>query len=76
MSELQIDSTNPVLAGLIAGLKPGEEVALVKDGKRVAVIRKEPTRDFSCKAGSATGKVLHMADDFDAPLDEFAEYMQ
>lgn len=76
MSELQIDSTNPVLAGLIAGLKPGEEVALVEDGKRVAVIRKEPKQDFSCKARSAEGKILHMADDFDAPLDEFAEYMQ
>ena len=80
MSEVQIDSTNmglsgPALTKLIAGLKPGEEVALVEDGKRVATIRKEPIQDFSCKAGSAEGKILHMADDFDAPLDDFAEYM-
>ncbi|PHQ33560.1 type II toxin-antitoxin system Phd/YefM family antitoxin [Rhodopirellula bahusiensis] len=76
MNELQIDSSNASLAGLLAGLKPGEEVVLVEEGKRVAVLRKEPTQDFSCKAGSAKGKILNMADDFDSPLDDFAEYMQ
>lgn len=76
MSELQIDGNTPSLSGLLAGLQPGEEIAIVENGKRVAVIRKEPEHDYACKAGSAEGKVLHMADDFDAPLDDFAEYMQ
>ncbi len=30
--------------------------------------------NHSCKAGSAVGQILYMADDFDAPLDGFAEY--
>jgi hypothetical protein len=50
----------------------------LKDGERVATIRKEEHRDaltYPCKAGSAKGKILYMADDFDAPLDDFAEYM-
>ncbi len=76
MSEMQIDTSNQNLAGLLAALKPGEEVAVVENGQRVAVIRKEPVQDFSCKAGSAAGKILYMSDDFDAPLDDFAEYMQ
>ena len=75
MSEVQISDTNQYISALIAGLKPGEEIALVENGKRVAVLRKEPEVDFACKAGSASGKILHMADDFDAPLDDFAEYM-
>ena len=76
MSEVQMNDANQSLSGLLAGLKPGEEVAVVDNGKRVAVIRKEPEQNFACKAGSAAGKILHMADDFDAPLDDFAEYMQ
>lgn len=75
MSEVQIDGNTQSISSLLAGLRPGEEVAIVEKGKQVAVIRKEPEHDFACKAGSAAGKILHMADDFDAPLDDFAEYM-
>ena len=76
MSEVQIDGDTLGLSGLLAGLRPGEEISVVENGKRVAVIRKEPEHDFACKAGSAAGKILYMADDFDAPLDDFAEYEQ
>lgn len=48
-------------------------------GKQVEIIvlehaEQEPARK-SPKAGSAQGKVV-MAPDFDAPLDDFAEYMK
>lgn len=76
MSDVSLNEVALDLLGLIAGLGAGEEVSLVQNGKRVATIRKEPIRDFACKAGSAKGKILHMADDFDAPLDDFREYMQ
>ena len=36
--------------------------------------RKDRT-SWPCKAGSARGKV-HLAADFDAPLEEFKEYME
>jgi antitoxin (DNA-binding transcriptional repressor) of toxin-antitoxin stability system len=76
MSEIQISDAKQDLAGLIAALEPGEEVVIVDEGKRIAVIRKEPEHDFGCKAGSASGKILFMSEDFDAPLDDFSEYMQ
>ena len=44
----------------------------------VATIRKEARPDvasYPCKAGSAKEKIRYMADDFDAPLDDFAEYI-
>ena len=47
MSEVQISDTNHYISALIAGLKPGEEIALVENGKRVAVLRKEPEVDLS-----------------------------
>jgi len=76
MSKIQISDAKQDLAGLIAALESGEEVVIVDEGKRIAVIRKEPEQDFSCKAGSASGKILFVSEDFDAPLDDFAAYMQ
>ena len=76
MSEIRISDTRQDLASLLAGLAPGEEVAIVEHGKRVAVLRKEQEQDFGCKAGSASGKIFFMAADFDSPLDDFAEYMR
>jgi hypothetical protein len=35
----------------------------------------EPKTLWPCKAGSAEGKIW-MAPDFDAPLEEFKEYME
>jgi hypothetical protein len=79
MNEVALNDIGSILKDLIAGLRPGDEVGVLKDGERVATIRKEEEhRDaatYPCKAGSAKGKILYMADDFDAPLDDFAEYM-
>lgn len=78
MSEVSLNDVGPKFKGVLAGLRPGEEVGVFQDGQRIATIRKDgsvPAMNFPCKAGSAKGKILYMADDFDAPLDEFAEYM-
>jgi hypothetical protein len=37
--------------------------------------RTEPNKQWPCKAGSAKGKIW-MAPDFDAPLEDFKEYME
>lgn len=74
MSDVLLNSTNQDLKQIIARLKPGEEASIIDNGRRVAVIRRDIDDDHSCKAGSAVGKILYMADDFDAPLDDFAEY--
>jgi antitoxin (DNA-binding transcriptional repressor) of toxin-antitoxin stability system len=65
------------LPELIASLIPGEELWITKDEQVVAKLfavprrRKEPRQP-----GSAKGKILYLADDFDAPLEDFKEYME
>ncbi len=74
MFDVLLDGANQALKEIIAQLKPGEEASVIDNGKRIAVIRREIDDDYSCKAGSAVGQILYMSDDFDAPLDDFAEY--
>ena len=74
MFDVMLNGANQSLKTIISQLKPGEEVSVVENGERVAVIRREWKEDYACKAGSAAGKILFMADDFDAPLDDFSEY--
>ena len=38
--------------------------------------RPDPAKKKPRKAGSLKGFLLYMADDFDAPLEDFKEYMQ
>jgi antitoxin (DNA-binding transcriptional repressor) of toxin-antitoxin stability system len=61
---------------ILAGLQPGEEIVLTDNGQELAKIVKTVRTSWPCKAGSAKGKILYMAPDFDAPLEEFKEYME
>jgi prevent-host-death family protein len=64
------------LSDLIHRLQDGDEVVITEDGRPVAKLaRAESTKQWPCKAGSARGKIW-MAPDFDAPLDDFKEYME
>ena len=66
------------LTELVEKLIPGEELFLTVDDYPVAKLvrtRYLPTTEPR-KLGSAAGKILFMADDFDAPLEEFKEYME
>jgi prevent-host-death family protein len=62
------------LSELVRQAARGEDVILTEGGEPVAKIipisRARGPREF----GSAKG-LIHMADDFDAPLDDFREYM-
>jgi prevent-host-death family protein len=62
------------LAELVQEAARGEEVILTEGGEPVAKIipiaRAQGPREF----GSARG-LIHMAEDFDAPLEDFREYM-
>src|SRR3954447_12540490 len=58
------------LAELIAALTPGEELSITANGETIARL----ARVVECprvprQPGSAKGKILYMADDFDAPLE-------
>ncbi len=62
------------LPELIEAALHGETVLIASDGavvRLVPVVRPNRQR----KAGSARGQIS-MSDDFDAPLEDFAEYMQ
>jgi antitoxin (DNA-binding transcriptional repressor) of toxin-antitoxin stability system len=63
------------LAELLDALHPGEELTITNHGEPVAQVKKTERTSWPCKAGSAAGKI-RMAADFDAPLDDFKEYME
>lgn len=76
MSELKLDEAQAHLREIVAGLQPGEEVVLTDNGQPTAKIVKTGRTSWPCKAGSAKGKILYMAPDFNAPLEDFKEYME
>ena len=76
MTTITIDEAQAKLTDLIHKLAPGEEVVITENNEPVAKLgRTETKRQWPCKAGSAKGKI-HIAPDFDEPLEEFREYME
>jgi antitoxin (DNA-binding transcriptional repressor) of toxin-antitoxin stability system len=72
-----VEEAQAQLAELIARMIPGEELSLTQDGHVVARLTKAPPQVTKPREpGSAQGKILYMADDFDAPLEDFKEYME
>jgi len=75
MLQVPIELAAPRLAELIDTAERGEPVVIVKGEHAVRLVpvakpsEARPRRRF----GSAAGQI-HMASDFDAPLDDFAEY--
>lgn len=72
---LPLDAAQPKLTELVAGLTPGEEIVLTTAGEPVAVLTRSTRTSWPCQPGSATDRAFWMAPDFDAPLEDFAEYM-
>ncbi len=61
---------------LIKRAEAGEEIVVTRHGKAVArVMPPEPEQALLPRIGALKGKIW-IADDFDAPLDEFEEYMK
>jgi hypothetical protein len=58
-------------------LEPEAEAKLdqMEDEKLIKVEKKEPSKKKRLGFGSMKGLVVYIADDFDAPLDDFKEYM-
>ena len=76
MSMVTIEYAQASLPDLIHRLSPGDAVVITENDEPVATLaRAEPKKHWPCKAGSAKGKIW-MAADFDAPLEEFKEYME
>lgn len=76
MSAMNIKNAQAHLPEIIAGLKPGEELVITQDGQPLAVLTRAPLTSWPCKAGSGKDTTHWMAPDFDAPLEDFREYME
>ena len=75
MNTVSVQEAKTSLTELIRRLTPGDEVVITENDQPVA--RLVPAMGQSQrKLGTLKGTVKYMAADFDAPLDEFKEYMQ
>jgi antitoxin (DNA-binding transcriptional repressor) of toxin-antitoxin stability system len=76
MSTVTLQDAQARLGEIISRLNPGEEVLIAESGQPVATLKKSQRTTWPCRAGSAKDTILWIAPDFDAPLDEFREYME
>jgi prevent-host-death family protein len=77
MPNVTIEEAQNRLSDLVHGLSPDDEVVITENGEPVAKLaRVDPKMSWPCKAGSAKGTIHWMAPDFDAPLEDFKEYME
>jgi antitoxin (DNA-binding transcriptional repressor) of toxin-antitoxin stability system len=61
---------------ILAELPAVKEVTIVDAGRPQATLTPAEPTAWPCQAGSAAHLAHWMADDFDAPLEDFREYMQ
>ena len=75
MSTITLELAQATLSDLIHRLTPGDEVVITEADQPVAkiVAAEQPG---PCRLGALRGTVLYMAPDFDAPLNDFKEYME
>ena len=76
MSSVTIEEAQARLPQLLEQLQPGEEMIITDHGQPLAQVKKAERTSWPCKAGSYQKASFWMAPDFDAPLDEFKEYME
>jgi antitoxin (DNA-binding transcriptional repressor) of toxin-antitoxin stability system len=77
MPTVTIEEAQANLASLIEQIKPGEDILITRDQKLVARLVAETKSEHQPRRpATLKGTVLYMAPDFDAPLDDFKEYME
>ena len=77
MPKVTLQEAQAGLSELIHQLSPGQELVITENDEPVAkLVRIGPRTREPRQAGSAKGSIHWMAPDFDAPLEEFKEYME
>jgi antitoxin (DNA-binding transcriptional repressor) of toxin-antitoxin stability system len=76
MTNISLEEAQKTLPELLHRLHPGEEILISDHGQPLAQLKKAERTSWPCKAGSYQKPGFWMAPDFDAPLDEFKEYME
>ncbi len=73
--QVNIHEAKTNLSKLIRLAEAGEEVIIARDDVPVVKLVALEVALQPRQLGIAEGFVIYMADDFDAPLEDFAEYM-
>ena len=73
---LPLSAAQPKLSEIVASMIPGEELVLTAHGEPVAVVTRAPRTNWPSQPGTAKDRAFWMAPDFDAPLEDFTEYME
>lgn len=73
---VSIEEAQARLPDLLAELQVGEELVIDQNGAPVAVLTRTERTSWPCRPGSAKQSAHWMAPDFDAPLEDFREYME
>lgn len=76
MTTVNLNDAKAHLGEIITGLNPGEQLVIVQDGEPLAMLTRSRPNQWPCAAGSAKDTKHWMAPDFDAPLEDFREYME
>jgi hypothetical protein len=74
--KLPFDAAVASLHQLVEGMVPGEELVLTVQGEPKAIVTRPGRTSWPCQPGTARDTKQWMAPDFDAPLEDFAEYME
>jgi antitoxin (DNA-binding transcriptional repressor) of toxin-antitoxin stability system len=77
MATVTVEEAQAQLPALIERLNPGEEILITRDNQTIAKLvgQGKPVRPPR-RPGTLRGTVLYMAPDFNAPLEDFKEYME
>jgi len=76
MSTVPLEIAQAKLDELISQLQSGDEVIITKDNVPVArLLPAGRAHKQARKLGTLQGQATHMAQDFDAPLEDFQDYM-
>ena len=76
MTTITIAEAQANLPEIIGRLQPGEETVITERGKPLVAVKKAQCTEWQSKAGCYRKPEFWMAPDFDAPLEEFKEYME
>jgi antitoxin (DNA-binding transcriptional repressor) of toxin-antitoxin stability system len=76
MSTVSIEEASTKLPELIHSLLYGEELIITEKNQPIAILIRSPRTSWPCQPGSAKNKTHWMAEDFDAPLEDFKEHRE
>ena len=76
MTRVTIEQAQANLPKLIQQLQPGEEILITENGRPLAQMTKAKQSEGRRQAGAYQKQEFWMAPDFEAPIDDFKEYMK